>query len=62
LGAGSGNFVPSFEVEDINQFVIQNNLPMLHPLMDLGGGDYVGSIADADGNVVRLWMTTRKKE
>jgi predicted enzyme related to lactoylglutathione lyase len=58
--AGSCNFVPSFEVEDIKQFVTQHNLSMLHPLMHLGGGDYVGSIADADGNIVRLWMTTKK--
>jgi predicted enzyme related to lactoylglutathione lyase len=56
----SSNFVPSFEVENINEFVYQNNLSMLHPLMDLGGGDYVGSITDVDGNIVRLWMTTGK--
>lgn len=59
---GSNNFVPSFEVDDINEFVKQNDLDMLHPLMDLGNGDFVGSIADVDGNIVRLWMTTQNKE
>jgi len=32
---------------------------MLHPLMNLGDGNFVGSVADTDGNVVRLWMTTQ---
>ncbi len=58
----SSNFVPSFEVDDINEFVRQNDLAMLHPLMNLGSGDFVGSISDADGNVVRLWMTTLHKQ
>jgi predicted enzyme related to lactoylglutathione lyase len=56
-GGTSSNFVPSFAVEDINVFVEQHGLSMLHPLMDLGGGSYVGSINDVDGNTVRLWMT-----
>jgi predicted enzyme related to lactoylglutathione lyase len=56
----SSNFVPSFEVDDINEFVKQHEVAMLHPLMNLGGGSFVGSIADADGNVVRLWMTNKK--
>jgi predicted enzyme related to lactoylglutathione lyase len=56
----SSNIVPSFEVEDIKEFVNQNNLAMLHPLMPLGGGDFVGSISDVDGNVIRLWMSTGK--
>lgn len=50
-------YVPSFELEDIGMFVSQNNLTMLHPLMDLGCGDFVGSINDVDGNMIRLWMT-----
>jgi predicted enzyme related to lactoylglutathione lyase len=57
----ASNFVPSFEVDDINEFVKRNNLAMLHPLMNLGNGDFVGSIADVDGNVVRLWMTIQNK-
>jgi hypothetical protein len=56
----SSNFVPSFEVDNINEFVRQHDLPMLHPLMNLGDGFYVGSIADTDGNVVRLWMNSNK--
>lgn len=56
---GAGNIVPSFAVDDINIFVEQHDLPMLHPLMNLGGGSYVGSIADTDGNIVRLWMTNK---
>jgi predicted enzyme related to lactoylglutathione lyase len=58
----SSNFVPSFEVDNIGEFVKQHDLSMLHPLMDLGDGFYVGSITDTDGNVVRLWMNSNKKE
>jgi len=54
--AGSSNFVPSFAVDNINEFVAQHDLAMLHPLMNLGGGSYVASISDVDGNVIRLWM------
>lgn len=56
------NFVPSFEVDDINEFVKLNDLSLLHPLMNLGNGDFIGSIADVDGNMVRLWMTTRNEQ
>jgi predicted enzyme related to lactoylglutathione lyase len=56
---GSSNFVPSFVVDDINKFIEQHELAMLHPLMNLGEGSYVGSIADADGNVIRLWMSDK---
>lgn len=58
----ASNFVPSFEVDNINEFVQQNDLAMLHPLMNLGDGSFVGSIADLDGNVIRLWMTTQNKK
>lgn len=51
-------YVPSFVVDDIESFALQNHLGMLHPLMDLGEGNFVGSIKDVDGNVIRLWMTT----
>lgn len=57
----SSNFVPSFAVDDITEFVLQHELSMLHPLMDLGDGFFVGSIADADGNIVRLWMDSNRK-
>ena len=53
---GASNIVPSFAVEDINAFVEYHHLSMLHPIMSLGGGSYVASIADTDGNVIRLWM------
>ncbi|MCB0838013.1 MAG: hypothetical protein KDD99_15180 [Bacteroidetes bacterium] len=53
-------YVPSFSVDDIEQFVSQHNLSMQHPLMDLGGGNFVGSIKDVDDNTIRLWMTTNK--
>ena len=55
---GNNVYVPSFVVDDIEQFVLENDLVMLHPLMALGGGNFVGSIRDVDGNTVRLWMTT----
>nr|WKN38052.1 glyoxalase/bleomycin resistance/dioxygenase family protein [Tunicatimonas sp. TK19036] len=55
-GHPSGNVVPSFEVDNITEFVKQHDLAMLHPLIDLGNGSFVGSINDPDGNVVRLWM------
>lgn len=58
--SGTNSYVPSFVVDDIEQFVAENNLKMLHPLMALGGGNFVGSIKDVDGNTVRLWMTTKK--
>ena len=57
----ASNFVPSFEVDNINEFVQQNDLSMLHPLMDLGNGSFVGSIGDLDGNIIRLWMPQDKK-
>jgi len=56
----SSNFVPSFEVDSISDFVKQHGLSMLHPLMDLGDGFYVGSISDSDGNIIRLWMDSNK--
>ena len=52
----NNSYVPSFVVDDIEAFVLQNNLGMLHPLMDLGEGNFVGSIKDVDGNIIRLWM------
>ena len=57
---GTNSYVPSFVVDDIEQFVAENKLDMLHPLIDLGEGNFVGSIMDVDGNTVRLWMTTSK--
>lgn len=55
-GNPSNSIVPSFAVEDISAFVTAHDLAMLHPMMDLGGGSYVASIEDLDGNTIRLWM------
>lgn len=52
------NIVLSFAVEDINAFIADKGIQLIHPLLDLGGGAYVGSFKDPDGNTLRLWMTT----
>ncbi len=54
--ASTNNIVPSFRVDDIAQFVDHHKLKMLHPIIELGGGSYVASISDVDGNMIRLWM------
>ena len=57
-GAGevTSSIVPSFRVDDIKEFVAFHKLETLHPVIELGGGSFVCSIKDADGNVIRLWM------
>ncbi|GAB4020398.1 VOC family protein [Spirosoma koreense] len=50
------NTVLSFRVDDIERFVKTHNIPLIHPIMDLGEGAYIVSFNDPDGNILRLWM------
>lgn len=46
--------IPSFQVEDIDEFVKFHRLSILHPTIDTGDGKRIGSIKDIDGNIIRL--------
>jgi len=51
------NIAPSFRVSDIEGFVTrlnQNGIKPLHPIIDIGEGKRICSIADTDGNMIRL--------
>jgi len=51
------NIAPSFRVSDLEDFLAQlsqKGLKPLHPMIDIGEGKRVSSIADADGNMIRL--------
>jgi predicted enzyme related to lactoylglutathione lyase len=53
-----GNITPSFQVDDLEatlQALEVKGAPRLHPIMELGGGPRICTIADPDGNHVRLY-------
>jgi predicted enzyme related to lactoylglutathione lyase len=53
-----GTVVPSFEVDDLDGTlaVLEDaGTPRLHPIMELGGGPRICTVADPDGNHVRLY-------
>lgn len=50
------NTVLSFRVDDIERFVKAHNIPLIHPIMDLGEGASIVSFKDPDGNILRFWM------
>ena len=52
----SSAIIPSFVVADIQAFIDHHKLQTLHPIMKLDEGKYVVTIADVDGNAIRLWM------
>ena len=54
--ADGNSVVPSFIVEDIEQFVKENELTLLNKILPLGNGSFVGQINDPDGHRVHLWM------
>lgn len=54
----SSSFVPSFHVDNIQEFIDTHHLKLLYPILDLGAGSYVASIHDIDGNEIRLWTHT----
>ncbi|MER3482514.1 MAG: hypothetical protein C4332_04565 [Meiothermus sp.] len=48
-----GTVVPSFRVADLTTFLTTGAKP-LHPILELGQGKWVCTIADPDGNPLRL--------
>lgn len=52
--------VPSFAVDDIESFVTTHDIKLTHPMMDLGGGAYIASFKDPDGNTLRCWMNKQQ--
>ena len=58
-GESTGQYsplVPSFHVNDIEDFVREHGLVLSYPVMDLGEGSFIGEVNDPDGNPIRLWM------
>lgn len=53
------NIVPSFYVDDINQFIAENKIKSEEEIMDLGNAFSIG-FNDPDGNTVRLWMHKKR--
>ena len=51
----NNNVVPSFYIDDIDQFIAQNNIKLNDAVMDLGNAFSAG-FKDPDGNTVRIWM------
>ena len=55
-----GAVVPSFHIDDLDAFLAdleRRDIRPLHKTIDLGGGPRVSTIADPDGNHVRLFAT-----
>lgn len=56
--ATPGNIAASFQVDDLEAVLTSletRGLKRLHPIMALGGGPRICTIADPDGNRVRLY-------
>jgi predicted enzyme related to lactoylglutathione lyase len=51
----SENIVPSFYIDDIEQFIAKNSIKLHEEAMDLGNAFSIG-FKDPDENTVRLWM------
>lgn len=47
--------VPSFVVDNIEEFVNNHGLGIVDPIMDLGESGYVAAVQDVDNNTIRLW-------
>jgi len=56
LSFRSGFSTISPPLDDIGVFIEEHGLALAYPLMDLGGGNFVGEVDDPDGNPIRLWM------
>jgi predicted enzyme related to lactoylglutathione lyase len=55
--APTSNITPSFRVNDLAGFIdglAARSITPLHPIIDLGEGKRVSTIADPDGNTIRL--------
>ena len=53
----SGNITPSFLVPDLPDFLARlsaRGIQTLHPVIDIGEGKSITTIADPDGNAIRL--------
>lgn len=48
--------IPSFIVDDIEDFVREHALILEEEVLPLGEGSFVGCIKDPDGNRIHLWM------
>lgn len=55
-GSSPNIMIPSYEVEDIERFLKEQNIKPQHPIMKLDEGKFVVTILDVDGNAIRLWM------
>jgi predicted enzyme related to lactoylglutathione lyase len=58
LAQTRGSVVPSFQVENMDDALARletQGTPRLHPIMELGGGPRICTVADPDGNSVRLY-------
>jgi predicted enzyme related to lactoylglutathione lyase len=54
----NGNITPSFQVDDLEGALAAlevKGATRLHPIMELGGGPRICTVADPDGNSVRLY-------
>ena len=52
-----GNLTPSFLIPDLSTFLSQlsqRGIQPLHPMIDIGEGKLISTIADPDGNAIRL--------
>ena len=55
--APSSSIVPSFALADLDGFLeelLKKEIKPLHPVIDIGQGKRISSIADPDGNTIRL--------
>jgi predicted enzyme related to lactoylglutathione lyase len=53
-----GSVTPSYQVDDLDAALAaleHGGTPRLHPIMELGGGPRICTVADPDGNHVRLY-------
>ncbi len=56
---GPGNITPSYAVANLDAFLADaeaQGIPRLHGIIELGGGPRICTIADPDGNPVRLYQ------
>jgi predicted enzyme related to lactoylglutathione lyase len=59
-GQARGNITPSFQVDDLEDALAAleaRGTKRLHPIMELGGGPRICTVADPDGNPVRLYAS-----
>jgi predicted enzyme related to lactoylglutathione lyase len=52
---GENSIVPSFVVDDIEEFIDTHELEVVGPILDLGESGFVAAVQDVDKNTIRLW-------